>query len=48
MVYFISGHRDLTDEEFAEHYIPVLSKIIEDDLFADFVVGDCEGCDKMA
>lgn len=48
MVYFISGHRDLTDKEFAEHYIPMLSKIIEDDLFADFVVGDCEGCDKKA
>ena len=48
MVYFISGHRDLTDKEFAEHYIPMLNKIMEDDLFADFVVGDFEGCDKMA
>lgn len=47
MVYFISGHRDLTPREFSEHYAPLLDKILEDDLFADFVVGDWEGCDTM-
>lgn len=48
MVYFISGHRDLTQEEFETHYIPLISTVMDEDPNADFVVGDHEGCDRMA
>lgn len=48
MTYFISGHRDLTQEEFDKHYIPTLENILKNDTMADFVVGDWEGCDTMA
>lgn len=44
MTYFISGHRDLTWEEFAKWYAPAIST----DNAAQFVVGDCEGADRMA
>lgn len=45
MTYFISGHRDITDEEFAEHYIPLLDDAMNNG--GRFVVGDCEGVDFM-
>ncbi len=48
MRYFISGHRDLTGEEFNKYYVPVLDKIIEEDRNCKFVVGDYEGVDRMA
>lgn len=48
MTYFISGHRDLTQEEFNEHYAPVLEKVLKEDWGCHFVLGDWEGCDKMA
>lgn len=48
MTYFISGHRDLTQFEFDKYYIPKISKVLDDDPNADFVIGDWEGCDKMA
>lgn len=48
MIYFISGHRDLTKEEFEQHYIPQISKVMDEDSMANFVVGDWEGCDTMA
>ena len=48
MTYFISGHRDLTQEECVKHYIPTLENILKNDPMANFVVGDWEGCDKMA
>ena len=48
MIYFISGHRDLTQEEFDKYYIPKISKILDSDYDAEFVIGDLEGCDKMA
>jgi hypothetical protein len=48
MTYFISGHRDLTQEEFDKHYVPTLRHILKKDPMADFVVGDWEGCDTMA
>lgn len=45
--YFISGHRNITEEEFIKHYEPVLwNKINESDV--SFVVGDCVGADDMA
>ena len=46
MIYFISGHLDLTLEEFLEHYSP---KIIEAAKNGHtFVVGDARGADAMA
>lgn len=51
MTYFISGHRDLTPEEFEEFYIPAIHDALnnEDDWDeCEFVVGDCRGCDQMA
>jgi hypothetical protein len=44
--YFISGHLDLSMDEFREHYAPRLDAAIADD--AAFVVGDAKGCDFMA
>lgn len=48
MIYFISGHRDITREEFEKMYIPALRKVSIEDIDASFVVGDYEGVDKMA
>lgn len=48
MTYFISGHRDLTWEEFAKWYAPAISSIAYRDREAHWVVADCEGCDRMA
>ena len=45
--YFISGHRDITEEEFAYNYAGVLDKIVDDGQSC-FVVGDCNGADIMA
>ena len=47
MRYFVSGHRDLTISEFSEHYVPLIQKIIKDDVWCEFVVGFCDGCDLM-
>lgn len=47
MRYFVSGHRDLTKEEFVKHYIPLIHKVIKEDSQTAFVVGDWEGCDSM-
>ena len=47
MRYFVSGHRDLTKEEFVKHYIPLIQKVIKEDPQAAFLVGDWEGCDSM-
>lgn len=46
--YFISGHRNLTEEEFEKNYAPVLKSIVEAVPDAKFVVGDCIGADIMA
>lgn len=44
-VAFISGHRDITNEEFQKNYV---SAIVTHALSSGwFVVGDCDGCDKM-
>ena len=48
MVYFISGHRDLTQEEFDMHYAQLIDEIMRNDPFAEFIVGDWEGCDTMS
>jgi hypothetical protein len=47
MRYFVSGHRDLTEQEFVEHYLPKLLKVIEFDKDPIFLVGNYEGCDEM-
>ena len=46
-IYFISGHRDITQEEFDKYYLEILDKVAED-ASATFVVGDYEGVDFMA
>lgn len=47
MRYFVSGHRDLTKEEFEKYYVPFIDFVISEDNYASFVVGDWEGCDSM-
>ena len=47
MRYFVSGHRDLTMEEFDRHYVYQLDRVLADDPYAEFVVGDWEGCDTI-
>lgn len=44
--YFISGHLDLTDAEFQEHYVPRIDAALAEE--SAFVVGDARGCDRMA
>lgn len=46
--YFVSGHLDLTMEEFRDHYAPRIAAAIAADSDAAFVVGDARGCDLMA
>ena len=45
-VCFISGHIDLTQDEFDSHYKDRILKSIQEN--ASFVVGDANGCDAMA
>lgn len=47
MTYFISGHREISQEEFDRLYKPVISEAIKDPSNI-FVVGDYWGVDKMA
>jgi hypothetical protein len=46
MIYFISGHLDLTEQEFQEHYAPRIDLAIARG--ATFVVGDARGTDALA
>ena len=48
MIYFISGHRDLSYEDFKKYYIPKIKEVVEEDPRAEFIVGDCNGVDKYA
>lgn len=43
---FVSGHLDLTNEEFAEHYAPRIDTACADQVV--FHVGDARGADFMA
>ncbi|ABC29376.1 hypothetical protein HCH_02576 [Hahella chejuensis KCTC 2396] len=45
-VYFISGHLDLTPQEFEQHYAPAIDQALENQ--ASFVIGDARGADKLA
>lgn len=47
MVYFISGHRDFSQEEFDKYYAPLLKKYLEEP-DSRFVVGDYWGVDEKA
>ena len=46
-IYFISGHRDITPEEFNEHYVPAIDKALSEKK-ATFVIGDYHGVDFIA
>lgn len=46
MIAFISGHIDLTPQEFEQHYVPRIDKALA--LGHRFVVGDANGADAMA
>lgn len=46
MTFFVSGHLDLTKEEFERHYAPAIEHAHAEG--ASFVVGDARGCDFMA
>lgn len=48
MIYFISGHRDITAEEFKKYYEPKIQKVLKYDNEAKFVIGDYQGADIMA
>ena len=48
MTYFISGHRDLSREDFERYYVSKLRRVISEDPNPYFVVGDYEGVDYMA
>lgn len=48
ITYFISGHRDLSQENFDLWYKSKIEAIIEINPDAKFVVGDCKGADMMA
>lgn len=48
MIYFISGHRNITEEQFQEFYVPAIEKAMESDPAFGFVVGDYVGVDIMA
>lgn len=48
MVYFISGHRDVSEKVFKEVYVEKIKKIISSDPNPWFLVGDYEGVDYMA
>ena len=45
MIYFVSGHRDITKEEFEKYYIMALRTAYYEDDKPEFVVGDYEGVD---
>lgn len=46
--HFISGHLDLTQAEFDEHYKPALDAVLAVRDTEGFVVGDARGADTMA
>lgn len=43
---FVSGHLDVTPEEFGEHYAPRL--LAAHEAGAEFIVGDARGADTLA
>lgn len=47
-IYFISGHLDLTQEEFDTHYKPKIDQALASPFPVRFVVADARGADTMA
>lgn len=47
-VYFVSGHRDLTENEFDKNYVPIIREIVENENESKFIMGDYYGADLMA
>lgn len=45
MIYFISGHLDITEEEFNSHYVAMIDAAIESR--GHFVVGNARGSDTI-
>ena len=48
LTYFISGHRLISEEEFANTYKPAIDYVLEQHPDCNFVIGDYWGCDEMA
>lgn len=48
ITYFISGHRNITEEEFERNYKPVIENAISEMPNCKFIVGDYYGVDIMA
>ena len=48
MIYFISGHGDLSYEDFQLYYEPIIDRVVMEDSEAQFIVGDYKGADKFA
>lgn len=48
ITYFISGHRDITEEEFERNYKTALEDVVDSVPDCKFVVGDYYGVDIMA
>jgi len=46
MIYFISGHLSLTQDEFDAHYKPLIDEALSHN--SSFVVGDAKGADTLA
>ena len=48
--YFISGHRNITQEEFEKNYAPVIEDIVKNNFAGSirFIMGDYYGVDIMA
>lgn len=48
VTYFVSGHRNITEDEFERNYKPALEAVVNDVPDCRFVVGDYYGVDIMA
>lgn len=48
VTYFISGHRDISEENFEKFYKTTIDSVLDMNPECRFVVGDCEGVDIMA
>lgn len=48
MIYFISGHRDITIDEFKHYYTTKIDAVLKNDNNSTFVIGDYYGVDIMA
>ena len=48
ITYFISGHRNISEEEFERNYKPSIENAISDMPNCKFVIGDFDGVDIMA